>query len=155
VDVVLWDVGGSEKYRHSRKLYYKDIDSILLVYDTTNLKTYYNLRKWMFELTSLYEDDANVLKRKQQGNNKTRTKVDFLRSCPVLIVGTKLDLAPKSDQPTKLQHDWKCKAVYLSSNTYTTDRIKDSLDFFWSGGSTNLNHQSAAVRRRRVSDKFY
>ena len=44
-DLALWDVGGNEKYKHSRSLYYNDVDALMLVYDTTNLKTIMDLVK--------------------------------------------------------------------------------------------------------------
>ena len=118
-----------------RDRFYNDVDALLLVYDTTNFKTYYNLVKWMLEVYTACK----------------HTKAEFLRKVPTLIVGMKLDLAPKKDQPNKLQDDWKINAVYFGK-THTTDQIRNALRSFWSGET----HQSGSeyVRRRRVSDKY-
>ena len=131
-DIALWDVGGN--FKHSRSLYYKDIDALMLVYDTTKPKTYYDLVKWLLEVYTCSE----------------RTKVEFLRSCPTLIVGTKVDLAPKKDQPTKLQQDWNVSAVYFGK-THTTDQIRDTLRSFWCSDKRTHRGSSDAIRRRRTS----
>ena len=45
------DVGCHEKCKISRKLYFSNIDAIILVYDMSNRKSFLNIRKWIAELS--------------------------------------------------------------------------------------------------------
>lgn len=45
------EVGGSSKFINSRKIFYSQFDGILLVYDTTNNKSFQNLHSWLNEVS--------------------------------------------------------------------------------------------------------
>jgi GTPase SAR1 family protein len=45
--VEFWDVSGQKAYESSRKIFYSDIDGVMLVHSMGNIKSYYNLKKWV------------------------------------------------------------------------------------------------------------
>lgn len=44
--VELWDVGGSLSHKHTRSVFYSQINGIVLVHDLTNRKSLENLKNW-------------------------------------------------------------------------------------------------------------
>eukprot|EP00298_Acanthocystis_sp_HF-20_P020947 c2657_g1_i1.p1 GENE.c2657_g1_i1~~c2657_g1_i1.p1 ORF type:complete len:210 (-),score=64.85 c2657_g1_i1:55-684(-) len=64
----IWDTAGQERYQSISKAYYRNADKIVLVYDTTNRKSFEQLDKWMRQLLL----NANGI--------------------PVMLIGTKCDL---------------------------------------------------------------
>ena len=47
----LWDTAGQEKYRSLNKMFYKNADIVLFVYDITNRKSFEEIREYYYELT--------------------------------------------------------------------------------------------------------
>ncbi|TXT61762.1 MAG: Small GTP-binding domain protein [Promethearchaeota archaeon] len=64
----LWDVGGQERFRFMVDKYIKGADGALLLFDTTSMKSFVNVKRW--------ED----LLRKENSD------------LPIVLVGTKADL---------------------------------------------------------------
>ena len=54
----IWDTAGQEKYRAINRLYYKDADACILVFDIGDPDSFKELRYWMRELV---QHDTNVL----------------------------------------------------------------------------------------------
>ncbi|MHA1492240.1 MAG: Rab family GTPase, partial [Promethearchaeota archaeon] len=46
VQLVLWDIAGQAKFIQQRKHFYQGSDGILLVFDQTNLESFYNIYNW-------------------------------------------------------------------------------------------------------------
>ena len=47
VSVQLWDLGGQESFKSLRKLYLEGANGALVIYDTTNRKTFEKLNEWI------------------------------------------------------------------------------------------------------------
>ena len=45
----IWDTAGQEKYRAIGKLFYKDANAAILVYDITNKKSFDEIKKYWYE----------------------------------------------------------------------------------------------------------
>ena len=45
----LWDTAGQEKYRSMSKIYYRDANVVILVYDITNQKSFDELKEYWFK----------------------------------------------------------------------------------------------------------
>ena len=50
VKLQIWDTAGSEQFRSLAGIYYKGVNAVCLVYDSTNLKTFEGLNYWVNEL---------------------------------------------------------------------------------------------------------
>lgn len=59
VDIL--DVGGHDRFRLSRSVFYHNAHGIMLVYDATNRKSYHNLRRWMAELLAARQFGRSVV----------------------------------------------------------------------------------------------
>lgn len=59
VDIL--DVGGHDRFRLSRSVYYHNAHGVMLVYDATNRKSYDNLRRWMAELLAARQFGRSVV----------------------------------------------------------------------------------------------
>ena len=50
IKVQLWDTAGQDKYRTIAKNYYKGSHGILLLYDTTKMSSFENIREWIQDI---------------------------------------------------------------------------------------------------------
>ena len=50
IELNIWDTAGQERFRSIAKNSYKGADGILLIYDLTNKKTYFSVKKWMDDI---------------------------------------------------------------------------------------------------------
>lgn len=57
----IWDTAGQERYRSIVRMYYKDVNAALLVYDITKPQSFSNLERWYAELKKHVEDDVVVI----------------------------------------------------------------------------------------------
>jgi Rab-like protein 3 len=87
--VELWDVGGSSSHRNTRSIFYNPVNGIILVHDLTNRKSQQNLQKWLSEIIN-HESSGKASKSFDDFDPE-----QFLGSTqiPILVIGTKLDLA--------------------------------------------------------------
>ena len=47
--MVLWDTAGQAKWAQFKKAYYKGAVFVIIVFDVTNIKSYYSIKKWLEE----------------------------------------------------------------------------------------------------------
>ena len=74
VKLHIWDTAGQETFRSIVRSYYKQATIVLLVYDITNIDSFYSLHKWL--------DDIDGMARNPY----------------IILVGNKIDLAPNKRQ---------------------------------------------------------
>lgn len=72
IKLQIWDTAGQERFRTITSSYYRGSHGMMIVYDTTDLKTFKNLDRWFKEVEK-HADDA----------------------CEVIVIGTKSDLVHK------------------------------------------------------------
>jgi len=56
VKLLLWDTAGQERFKSLIKLYYRNTNAILLVFDITNRNTFNNLNNWLDEINKNLPD---------------------------------------------------------------------------------------------------
>ena len=76
--IEMWDTAGQERYKSMTAAYYKGAKGALIVYDTTNAKTFENVEKWLSEI-------------------KEKTSKDI----KLIILGNKIDLKDNKDVSTE------------------------------------------------------
>ncbi|MHA1409118.1 MAG: Rab family GTPase [Candidatus Odinarchaeia archaeon] len=89
VDLIIWDLGGQEKYRILRKHYLEGARGCIIVYDKTRRKTFDNVENW-------YNDMKNNC-----------------GSIPCVLVGNKADLTDKTEVTTE-EGEEKAKKLGLN-----------------------------------------
>ena len=57
VQFVVWDIAGQTKFQITRRPFYKGAQGVLLVFDQTNLESFYNLSNWYQDIMREREDD--------------------------------------------------------------------------------------------------
>jgi small GTP-binding protein len=73
-DLKIWDTCGDEKYFSLTKNYFKDSDGIILVYDITSKKTFFDLNKWL-ELIKNYIGKINIILVGNKNDLKNKREV--------------------------------------------------------------------------------
>jgi GTPase SAR1 family protein len=97
--VEIIEVGGSSKYDMTRQQLFPHLqpNALILVYDLTNRKSYNNLKKWLRELTNGYFKWADVKNQlRSQADHRLEAELADGQILPILLIGNKLDLVPKS-----------------------------------------------------------
>ena len=108
----LLDVGCHNSYELSRRMFYANVDAVLLVYDVSNYKSFSNLRGWISELSTKVVLSPQQLLQQQQLSQQLLQQQKLssqqpshqlhetgsawggrrIASLPVLVVGNKADL---------------------------------------------------------------
>lgn len=57
----LWDTGGEERFKAMTPFYYRDADAAVLVYDVTNIKSFWSLEYWVRELSEKAKREKLVI----------------------------------------------------------------------------------------------
>ena len=52
IQLVLWDIGGQDKFRRMRQQFYHGSDAIFLIFDLTNLESFSNITTWYSDIQS-------------------------------------------------------------------------------------------------------
>lgn len=101
--VEVWDVGGHEDYADARRVFYNQINAIMLVYDVTNKKSALHLKKWLEEIV---QEDREKRRRARIGVEEFLDEpLDVYGGkattspIPILIVGNKMDLISSNYSP--------------------------------------------------------
>ena len=66
----IWDTAGQEKFDALTKLYFKDAEAALIVYDVTNKQSFEKTRKWVKDLEE-YQQGTSIQVVKLLVGNKT------------------------------------------------------------------------------------
>ncbi|MHA1490701.1 MAG: Rab family GTPase [Promethearchaeota archaeon] len=98
VSAQIWDLGGQESFKSLRKLYLEGANGALLIFDTTNKKTFEKLNEWIESF------------RDARGTDK-----------PLILIGNKIDLKDKISVSEKESIEFaeknKTKLILTSAKT--------------------------------------
>jgi len=92
--VEFFDIGGSPKYELSRSVFYSQVDGLILMYDLTNKKSFYNLRKWLRGIAGNTPQWKDSDEEWQPGERRQDLVLNGL-IVPILYIGNKKDLTVK------------------------------------------------------------
>ncbi|KAJ3057439.1 hypothetical protein HK097_006367 [Rhizophlyctis rosea] len=164
------DVAGSCKHRHSRSIFYSNINGIILVHDTINRKSYNNLWKWIQEVFNSEPYQAgNAAKAGSMSKSTTGLNYDVdLRigsntstksRVPILVVGTKVDAAVDQGfrKRCSITEEFGGEAVYL--NTQSVESfigVSDRFDSFLNDviNTRFASRQDGSIGRRGVLGSY-
>ncbi|KAF8821064.1 putative Rab-like protein 3 [Cardiosporidium cionae] len=133
VPVEFWDVGGTSSYSTVRSLFFESFDGILLLYDASNLTSFFNLSKWLYEvcirfcspsrmlysssgILSSASHQSDTFYNLERGNvvsvgpecsqRRYEAACDILSGkCPIICVVTKLDKVEQIFRPRAVFHE--------------------------------------------------
>ncbi|OBA24277.1 ras-domain-containing protein [Metschnikowia bicuspidata var. bicuspidata NRRL YB-4993] len=107
IDLALWDTAGQEEYDRLRPLSYPDTDLILICFSVDNLVSLQNVKDtWYPEVNH------------------------FCPGIPVILVGTKSDLALTIDDALPMQIAQEINAVaYIQCSAKTMTNVKEVFDY--------------------------
>ncbi|KAI9088324.1 hypothetical protein DFS34DRAFT_654974 [Phlyctochytrium arcticum] len=154
------DVAGTTKHRASRSLFYSHIHGLVLVYDTTNKKSYHNLWKWVVEVFNSGQlrsgrGDSGSSPVSWEGpvgrDFELDVRVGDMRpTIPVLVVGTKSDLADEAAlrRRSSLAEEYNAECVTMSNTqplsfNPSSDRIDSFFSSVLDSKSQNLHGPSS------------
>uniref|UniRef100_A0A224XVM0 Putative ras-related in brain n=1 Tax=Panstrongylus lignarius TaxID=156445 RepID=A0A224XVM0_9HEMI len=112
--IELWDIGGSSNHRNTRSVFYNSVHGLILVHDLTNRKSQQNLKYWLNEVIN-----TEGGKNKQIYDEFDSEQFAGSTLFPMLVIGTKLDLAGENRLHEKssldVAQEWGADKIYLNS----------------------------------------
>ena len=103
--IEIWDTAGQERYKSITAAYYKGAKGALVVYDTTNKETFYNVDRWISEI-----------------------KEKSVPEIKIMIIGNKMDL--KSRREVKLEEAMEksktLEAPLLETSALTAENVNQA-----------------------------
>lgn len=74
IQLVLWDIGGQDKFRLMRQQFYQGSDALLLVFDLTNPETFKRLPDWYLDIKQQLKVEDDEITGYVLGNKKDLAK---------------------------------------------------------------------------------
>lgn len=97
LNLIIWDIGGQEKYKILRRHYLEGARGAILVYDITNKTSFKNLNKWLSDLDK------------------------YCGKVPIILVGNKSDLDTErkisTNQGSELAEETKLEFLETSAKS--------------------------------------
>ena len=99
--LVVWDMGGQERFAFARRAFYGGTQAVGLVFDASNRTSFYNLTRWWCEAR------------------------EFLPDVPVLLLANKIDLPRQvsTDDVARVAKAWKIS--YFQSSCASGDGVAE------------------------------
>jgi small GTP-binding protein len=109
VQFIVWDIAGQTKFQITRRPFYKGAQGVLLVFDQTNLESFYNLSNW-------YQD---ILRERDEDRD--------LQMCG-LILGNKSDLVDerKISKESAIKFAKELNFGYIETSALTGENVEQS-----------------------------
>lgn len=101
----IWDVGGQERFKSLRRSFYKGTDGALLVFDLSRANTFYKLKDWLTDMSSIIQ-----------------------KKIPIVIIGNKTDLIPEigevinRNEPKQFAE--REESIYIETSAKTGDNVE-------------------------------
>lgn len=105
VRLLIWDVGGQEKFAKLRTIYFKGSNGALGVYDLTDAQSLLKLPGWVSSI-----------------------KKSVKRTIPMLILGNKSDLERQVDKSEAEDLSNRLNCIYLETSAKTGDNVEKAFE---------------------------
>lgn len=117
--IEFYDIGGNISHRKSAKMFYNNLDGIILVHDLTNRKSEENLKYWLTDV--LEENESMSISTSDVHSSPTKNANYYNMSSanmmpPLLVIGT------KSDQAQLVRNSLRTCTSYVAAK-YRADEI--------------------------------
>jgi Ras-related protein Rab-35 len=145
VKLQIWDTAGQERFRTITSTYYRGTHGVIIVYDVTNMETFTNVKRWLYEIDQNCDNVSRVLVGNKDDN--VQRKVVQLHDARRLAdqIGiplfetsakenknveemfqamTQLVLKAKKDQQTRLMQAQMSDTVRLGTNNTRSAKRK-------------------------------
>jgi small GTP-binding protein len=77
IKLQIWDTAGQERFRTITSSYYRGAHGIIVVYDTTDLESFNNVKQWLHEIDRYASDNVNKLLVGNKSDLTTKRAVSF------------------------------------------------------------------------------
>ncbi|NVM35710.1 MAG: GTP-binding protein [Candidatus Lokiarchaeota archaeon] len=92
IQLVLWDIGGQQKFETMRQQFYRGADAIFIVFDLTRPETLTNVSKWFSDVVEQVKDRTEELTGYIIGNKKDLIESRMISSETADQLASKLEL---------------------------------------------------------------
>lgn len=105
VRLLVWDIGGQEKFAKLRTIYFKGSNGALGIYDLTDIQSLLKLPGWVSSI-----------------------KKSVKKSIPMLILGNKSDLERQVEKSEAEDLSNRLNCVYLETSAKTGDNVEKAFE---------------------------
>ncbi len=61
IKLQIWDTAGQERFRTVTSSYYRGADGVIIIFDKTNIQSFYNIEKWISEIKNYSKENVKIL----------------------------------------------------------------------------------------------
>jgi len=122
-----WEVGGAQGHRHSRSIFYSNLNALILVHDLSNRKSFLNLKKWLREVMNSGKQELTGVSIRGPKEINDFHLTSNPGSIPILVVGTKedegLDEQSNNRSAFHIGLTEDCDVFFLEINTMAPSQL--------------------------------
>jgi Ras-related protein Rab-1A len=137
IKLQIWDTAGQERFKSVVSCYFRNIDGIILTYDTTNYDSFIHLINWINDIE----------------------KVVNLENISMLIVGTKIDLEHNRKVPLEeiinfvREHNFKYLETSSKDGTNIDALFNTFAEFILSKNKNINENKIKPIKTQRINKK--
>lgn len=87
IKLQIWDTAGQERFRTITSSYYRGAHGIIVVYDTTDLESFNNVKQWLHEIDRYASENVNKLLVGNKSDLTSKRAVSFDQAKVGLLLG--------------------------------------------------------------------
>ncbi|MFW9825444.1 MAG: Rab family GTPase, partial [Candidatus Thorarchaeota archaeon] len=108
IQLVLWDIGGQDKFKVMRQQFYQGLDAIFLIFDLTNLDSFMSISNWYSDL------QKEIVKREEV--------------IPGFLIGNKMDLKEQVKIPESKAQElaMKLNLEYIKTSALSGENVDEA-----------------------------
>ncbi|CAJ1009669.1 ADP-ribosylation factor family/Ras of Complex, Roc, domain of DAPkinase/Gtr1 [Leishmania naiffi] len=117
IKLQIWDTAGQERFRTITSSYYRGAHGIIIVYDTTDMESFNNVKTWLSEIDKYASENVNKI-----------------------LVGNKCDLVTKKAVDTQMAKDFadSLGIPFLETSAKNSTNVEEAFIQMASGIKTRL-----------------
>ncbi|MHA2088261.1 MAG: Rab family GTPase, partial [Promethearchaeota archaeon] len=92
IQLVLWDVGGQDRFKLMRQQFYQGLDALFLIFDLTNPDSFKSIPNWFSDIKKQIQENQDDITGFLVGNKKDLKKNVKINTEKAKELATKLNL---------------------------------------------------------------
>jgi Ras-related protein Rab-1A len=130
IKLQIWDTAGQERFRTVTSSYYRGADGIIIIFDKTNIQSFYNIEKWISEIKNYSKENVKILivGNKSDLENIQVSDEEIEKLCQKLNLNY-ISTSAKTGENTDIIFEKIIELIFynINTNSFTPSTIRNKI----------------------------